>query len=142
MPIYHSDAQLYSCFRSLFGIIERYDPEAADALLKASLTITFRCFAPAAAITINARRAPVQVFYGASKLEPTIEVGLAADTLHCLLLGDMRLTKAIGAELVTLKGPVWKALSLADLFHCAQQFYPDVLAAHGLPSTCPGLGRD
>jgi hypothetical protein len=141
MPIYQSDSQLYSCFRSLFGIIERYDPEASDALLKASLTITFQCSAPDAAITIHARRAPVEVVYGPTKLKPTIEVGLASDTLHCLLLGELRLTKAIGAELVTLKGPVWKTMSLADLFHCAQQFYPDVLQTHGLTTTCPDLNR-
>jgi hypothetical protein len=125
----------------LFDIIEQHDPQASDALLKASLIITFQCTSPTAAITISARRAPVQVLYGPTKLKPTIEVGLEADTLHCLLLGDIRLTKAIGAELVTLKGPVWKTLSLADLFHYAQQFYPGVLEAQGLPITCPDLNR-
>ena len=142
MPIYHSDSQLYSCFQALFGMIERHDPQAAGALLKASLTITFLCSAPAATITINARKAPVQLLYGPTKLDSAIEVGLTSDTLHCLLLGEIRLSKAIGADLVTLKGPVWKTLSLADLFHYAQQFYPGVLQAHGLPTTCPGLSRE
>lgn len=139
MAIYQSDSQLYSCFQALFGIIERHDPQASNALLKASLSITFVCTAPKAAITINARKAPVQLLYGPPRLNPTIEVGLAADTLHCLLLGEIRLSKAIGAELVSLKGPVWKTMSLADLFHHAQQFYPGVLEAHGLPTTCPGF---
>jgi hypothetical protein len=142
MPIYQSDSQLYASFQELFGIIERHDPRASDALLKAALAITFVCSAPTAAITINARKAPVQLLYGATQLQPTIEVGLTADTLHCLLLGEMRLSKAIGADLVTLKGPVWKTLSLADLFHYAQQYYPGVLQAHGLPATCPGLSRE
>ncbi len=140
MPIYSSDTQLYTCFRQLFGIIETHDPKAADALLKASLAITFTCNSPTATITIDARRAPVQLLYGESKLNPTIEVGLAANTLHCLLLGEIRLTKAIGNGLVDLKGPVWKTLSLADLFHHAQQFYPGVLSEAGLPVTCPKPG--
>lgn len=139
MPIYTSDAQLYRCFQTLFGIIEAHDPQAADALLKASLAITFQCIQPTASITIDARRAPVQLAYGPTSLKPTIEVGLTADTLHCLLLGEMRLTKAIGSELVNLKGPVWKTLSLADIFHYAQDFYPGVLESNGLPTACPKL---
>jgi hypothetical protein len=139
MSIYASDAQLYACFQSLFGTIEGHDPKAADALLKASLAITFNCTSPTASITIDARRAPVQLAYGPTPVKPTIEVGLTADTLHCLLLGEMRLTKAIGSDLVDLKGPVWKTLSLADIFHYAQQFYPGVLQNYGLPAVCPKL---
>lgn len=141
MSIYASDAQLYSCLRSLFGAIEAHDPKATDALLKASLAITFRCSTPAAAITIDARRSPVKFLYGESGLKPTIEVDLTTDTLHCLLLGEMRLSKAIGGELINLKGPVWKTLSLADIFHYAQQFYPRVLTNNGLPTFCPDTLR-
>lgn len=141
MPIYHSDDQLYSCLRALFGIIEAQEPTATNALLKASLAITFTCSAPAASITIDARKAPVQLFYGPSAVKPTIEVGLSADTLHCLLLGEMRLSKAIGSELIDLKGPVWKTLSLADVFHHAQRFYPQILQERGLSTNCPDLGR-
>jgi hypothetical protein len=137
MPIYTSDTQLYTCFQSLFSRIESHDPTAAQSLVKAALAITFRCSAPAAAITIDARKAPVQLFYGANGVKPTIEVGLAADTLHCLLLGEIRLAKALGSELLKVQGPIWKTMSLADLFHYAQQFYPDVLRANGLPAECP-----
>ncbi len=139
MPIYESDTQLYACFEELFGTIEGHDPQAADSLLKASLAIRFQCRAPAASITIDARKAPIAVHYGPNGTKPTIEVGLAGDTLHCLLLGRVRLAKAIGSNLVDLKGPVWKTLSLADLFHYAQQFYPAVLEQHGLPVNCPGM---
>lgn len=141
MPIYQSDAQLYSCLRVLFGLIETQEPTATNALLKASLAITFTCSAPAASITIDARKAPVNLSYGPSAVKPTIEVGLTADTLHCLLLGEMRLTKAIGSDLIDLKGPVWKTVSLADVFHHAQRFYPRVLQERGLPTNCPHLGR-
>lgn len=141
MSIYSSEAQLYSCLRTLFGTIEDHDPKAADALLKASLAITFICSTPEAAVTIDARRSPVKFLYGQNSLTPTIEVKLTADTLHCLLLGDLRLTKAIGSDLMSLKGPVWKTLSLADIFHHAQRFYPEVLADNGLPTRCPDTLR-
>ena len=139
MTIYASDTQLYSCFERLFAVIENHDPQAANALLKASLAIRFDCVAPRASITIDARRAPVKLAYGQTSVVPTIEVGLTADVLHCLLLGEVRLTKAIGNDLIDLKGPVWKTLSLADIFRYAQQFYPGVLMNHQLPTTCPRL---
>lgn len=137
MPIYSSDSQLYACFQTLFSRIKEHDSRAADALLKASLAIAFVCTAPAASITINARKDPVQLIYGPTDLKPTVEVTLTADTLHCLLLGEIRLAKAIGSERIALKGPIWKTLSLADLFHHAQMLYPDILRANGLPVTCP-----
>jgi hypothetical protein len=141
MPVYTRDTQLYSCFQTLFGIIQKHDPTAADALLKASLSIRFNCSSPTAAITIDARRAPVEIVYGKTDIKPAIEVGLTTDTLHCLLLGELRLTKAIGSDLLNLKGPVWKTLSLADIFHHAQQFYPGVLRDNGLSADCPDTTR-
>jgi hypothetical protein len=141
MTIYTNDVQLYSCFEQLFAAIENHDPKAANALLKADLAIRFNCVSPAAAITIDARRAPVNVLYGPNDVKPIIEIGLTADTLHCLLLGSIRLGKAVGSNLLDMKGPVWKTLALADVFHYAQQFYPPVLEAHNLPTTCPEATR-
>ena len=137
MPIYASDTQLYACFQSLFAAIEANHPKAADALLKAGMSIRFDCSAPTASITINAKQAPVQLTYGNSASKPAIEVSMTSDTLHCLLLGEIRLSKAIGSNQVGLKGPVWKTLTLADLFHSAQHYYPDILKDHGLPARCP-----
>ncbi len=141
MAIYASDTQLYSCFEQLFAIIERHDSKAVNALLKAALAIRFDCTAPAAAITIDARRAPVNVLYGPNTVRPTIEIGLTADTLHCLLLGALRLRKAVGSNQLDMKGPVWKTLALADIFHHAQALYPAVLQQHALPVTCPETVR-
>lgn len=139
MPVYSSETLLYSCLKSLFGIIEEHEPNASDSLLKSKISIRFNCRQPEAFITIDARKKPVQVHYGLSGDSPTIDVSLRADTLHCLLLGDLRLGKAVGSDLLALKGPVWKTLALANLFHAAQNYYPQVLAAHNLNSTCPEL---
>ena len=141
MTIYASDTQLYSCFERLFAVIENHDPQAANALLKASLAIRFDCVAPRASITIHAPRAPVNVLYAPNDVRPASEIGRAADTLHCLLLGSIRLSKAVGSDLLDMKGPVWKTLALGDVFHSAQQLYPAILEAHNLPTTCPETTR-
>jgi hypothetical protein len=137
MPVYTHNTQLYDCFQTLFGIIQKHDPTAADALIKTSLCIRFNCTSPASAITINAQRSPVEIEFGATTFKPAIEVDLTTDTLHCLLLGEIRLSKAIGSDLMKLKGPVWKTLALADIFHHAQRFYPEVLKENGLSTDCP-----
>jgi hypothetical protein len=139
MPVYLSETQLYSCFQTLFGLIEANEPKAPESLLKASLAIRFKCRQPEANITIDAREAPVNIAYGNNAIKPTIDVGLTTDTLHCLLLGDLRLGKAVGSKQLDLKGPVWKTMALADLFHAAQQFYPQVLNDNGLTTGCPDL---
>lgn len=139
MPVYTDDKQLYHCFQTLFAIIEAQQPDASQALLKSSLAIRFNCRQPEGAITIDARQAPVTVAYGATDIKPTIDVGLTTDTLHCLLLGEIRLGKAVGSNLLELKGPVWKTLALADLFHAAQEHYPQVLRDNNLITTCPEL---
>jgi hypothetical protein len=139
MPVYTTDVQLYRCFQTLIGLIEANEPNASDSLLKASLAIRFKCRQPAANITIDARQAPVNIAYGNHNIKPTIDVGLTTDTLHCLLLGDLRLGKAVGNKQLDLNGPVWKTMALADLFHAAQQYYPQVLNDNGLTMGCPDL---
>jgi len=131
---------LYQCFETLFAIIEEQEPNAPEALLKSKLAIRFNCQDPVASITIDARKSPVKTHYGLLEAKPTITVGLKADTLHCLLLGDLRLGKAVGSDLLELNGPVWKTLALADLFHAAQKYYPKVLADNNLNTACPELG--
>lgn len=140
MPVYPSDSLLYSCFKTLFGTIEEREPAAPKALLKSKLSIRFNCRQPEAFITIDARKDPVKIHYGLSDDKPTVDVGLKADTLHCLLLGDLRLGKAVGSNQLDLNGPVWKTLALADLFHAAQKYYPKVLTDHDLDPTCPEMG--
>ncbi len=141
MPVYSQDTQLYAALQALFALIEKREPGATTALLKVALSIRFNCYTPDAMVTINARRAPVEIIYGPTAMKPAIEVNLSADTLHCLLLGQLRLSKAIGSDLMEISGPVWKTLSLADVFHHAQNFYPAILRESGLPADCPHVSR-
>jgi len=127
MAIYASDKQLYACFKALFSKIEEEDAAAAESLLKSKLSIRFQCSDPTAAITIDARKKPVDVAYGSSRIKPILDINLSADTLHEILLGEIGLSKAMGSGRMKPKGPIWKSVALEPLLHDAQKLYPEVL---------------
>ena len=127
MAIHASDKQLYACFKALFSKIEEEDAAAAESLLKSKLSIRFQCSDPTAAITIDARKKPVDVAYGSSRIKPILDINLSADTLHEILLGEIGLSKAMGSGRMKPKGPIWKSVALEPLLHDAQKLYPEVL---------------
>jgi hypothetical protein len=136
MAVYADAQQVYDCFRTLFEQIKAKEPQAAEKLLGARLAIRFRCSAPSVEIVIDARQPPLQILYGKNGVTPQVDVVMAADTLHCLLLGEVKLAKAIGNGLIKPRGPILKTLALADLFHHAQHLYPVVAQQYGLPARC------
>lgn len=127
MAIYESDEQLYACFQKLFAQIEEEDDTAAESLLKSKLSIRFQCSEPTAAITIDARKKKVDIFYGATRVKPILDIKLSADTLHEILLGEIGLSKAMGSGRMKPKGPIWKSVALEPLLHDAQRLYPQVI---------------
>lgn len=133
MAVYVDSEQLYTNVEALFALIAEKNPGAADAVLASRLVIRLRCTEPDAEITINGRRRPLETTYGPTRLRPTFEIELAADTLHAILLGELGLTKAVTNGLVEVRGPVWRAKALADLFHQAQESYLQVLQEQGWP---------
>lgn len=133
MPFYASDEQLYTTLRILFARLEAENPRAADAMLKSRLSFQFRCSAPEATLIIDARQRPLHVTYGApNAVKPDLDVRLSTDTLHQILLGQLSLTKALGSKQLTPTGPVWKTMTLADLFQQAKTIYPQILREQGL----------
>ena len=127
MAVYTSDTQLYSCFKALFNKIEEEDSTASESLLKSKLSIRFQCSEPTAAITIDARKKPLNIAYGSAGNKPTLDISLSADTLHEILLGEIGLSKAMGSGRMKPKGPIWKSVALEPLLHDAQKLYPGVL---------------
>lgn len=132
MPIYANTDQLYACLQALFDHVQEEDPDAAKAILASRLVIRLCCTAPAAEITLNGRRRPVQTTFGPSSLRADLDVELDADTLHHILLGELPLKKAVTSGRLKVKGPVWKTFALADLFRRGQAIYPQVLIEEGL----------
>lgn len=132
MTIYVSEQQLYQCFGALVNRIEATDPAAAEALLSSKIAIRFRCSDPTAEMTIDARQRPLQIAFGVSNIEPQVDIALAADTLHQILLGELSLTKAIGSNRLKPTGPIWKTIALGPLFDRAKTVYPQVLRECGV----------
>lgn len=132
MPFFESAEQIYTCADLLFDRIQQRHPNATRSLLRSRMLIRLNCWQPAAAITINARRAPLETGFGASSLRPDLDIGMKADTLHQILLGKLTLPKAMGQGALQVKGPVWKTLMLADLFYQSQTIYPEILREQGL----------
>ena len=132
MAIYADSQQLYACARALFDQIQEQHPEAAKAILASHLVIRLRTTDPTVEITINGRKNPVEITYGPTRLRPTLDIELAADTLHQVLLGERSLKKAFAGGLLKVRGPVWKTSELADLLDQGRQIYPQVLKEQGL----------
>jgi hypothetical protein len=144
MPVFADAHQVYACTKALFARIEEEDPGAADAIRASYLVIRLRCTEPDAEITINGRQRPVQTTFGPSRLRPTLDIELAADALHRIMLGEQSMKRSLANGQLKVRGPVRKALALADLFRHGQTLYPQVLQEQRLNwnagSEDPGSG--
>lgn len=129
MPVYADTEQFYSNLRALFACVRANYPHASDAIAAANLVIRLRTTAPAAEIVINGRQKPAQTTFGASGMRPDLDIDLAADTLHRILLGELSLTRAMGAGLLKVRGPIWKTLALSELLTVGQRCYPEIVHA-------------
>jgi len=132
MPLYATADQLYACIGTLFNRVLEESPDVEQAILASGMVIRMRCTAPMAEFTLNGRRSPVQTNYGPSSLRPDLDVELAADTLHRILMDELSTQKAAASKLLKVKGQVWKISTLADLLTQGQAFYRQVLREHGL----------
>jgi hypothetical protein len=133
MAVYSDAEQLYTYVRALFALIAEKNPAAADAVLASRLVIRLHCTEPDAEITLNGRQRPLETMFGPTRLRPTLDIELAPNTLHAIMLGELGLRKALADGLLEVRGPVWKAKALADLFQQAQELYRQVLRELGWP---------
>ncbi len=132
MAFFADTDQFYACTRVLFDRILEEEPGAADGITAAHMVFRLRCRQPDAGITLNGRRRPLEIVYGPARPRPTLDIELAADTLHLIMLGEESLKGALANGSLKVHGPVWKVTGLADLFSQAQKLYPQVLRDAGL----------
>jgi hypothetical protein len=132
MTIFADEARFTAVMQALFARMETENPHAADGLLKAKLCVQLRCNDPVAVILFDGRKRPLTITYNAADTKPDLDVDVTSDALHYILLGELRLSKAVGSKQLKPNGPVWKVTALADLLHQAQTIYPDVARMHGI----------
>ena len=131
MPYYSDVESYYANMRTLFACVQEKHSKATESIGKANINIRLRTTAPAAEITIMGREKPVRTTFGENGVKPDLEIDMAADTFHHILLGELSLTTALGNGQMKVKGPIWKALSLGDLFSVSRVCYPDILKGQG-----------
>lgn len=128
MPFYSDSEAYYEKMRALFACVEANYPRATEAIGKSRINILMRTSAPAGDIMILGREKPVRMTYGENGVKPDLEIDMTADTFHKILLGDLSLKTALGNGQMKVKGPIWKAMSLGDLFVVSRKCYPDIIA--------------
>ena len=133
MTIFADTDQFYTITRALFARIAKNDPGAAAAILASRLVIRVRCTGPNGEFTLDGRQRPLQTSFGPTKQRPTLDIELSADTLHHIMLGELSLKTALANGKLAVRGPVWKAMALADLFRHSQGLYPQVLKEQDWP---------
>jgi putative sterol carrier protein len=97
-----------------------------DSLVKAKMVILFRLTDPQIDMWVDGRTKPVKALFVDPGVKLTLTTEMSGDTLHEMLLGTLRLTKALGSGRLKVSGSMFKALKLEDLFHTCQTQYPGI----------------
>lgn len=131
MPVYSSGELLQSTLHLLFHRVGQ-DPQAVKAVVGSKLILRLRISAPVAEVVVNGRKNPPEIRYEKTTLRPDLEIELSADALHRILSGELRLSSAVAARQLIVRGPIFKTFVFEEIFHSAQRYYPEVLAEVGL----------
>jgi putative sterol carrier protein len=124
----YTDAeQLERVYTTMFDAVA--DDDSMDALVAAQMVINFRLSDPDADIWIDGRSRPVvTTFEPIDGVDATLTATLSADSMHELLLGTLRLGKALMFRKLKVSGSRSKAMGLEPLLHACQAVYPDIQA--------------
>lgn len=132
MPFFTDAEQIYTVMQALFESMRDMTPNPVDALFSSHMIIRLNLTDPDAHITINGRQRPVTIDYGSSGGRADMEIGMAADILHLILLDEYSIKQGFSNGELKIRGPIWKALTFADIFQKGRTFYPQVLKDQGL----------
>lgn len=132
MPYYTKPETLSAALQALFGQIQTQAPDALKGLTTSKLLLHLKTSAPMAEVWLNGKGKTFAASYGPSKDRADLDVEMAADVLHQILLDELSMKKAMGNGQIKVKGPVWKMQVVIDIIKAGRGFYPDVLKAQGL----------
>jgi alkyl sulfatase BDS1-like metallo-beta-lactamase superfamily hydrolase len=132
MPFYTDAQQIYEVMQALFEAMRDMDPNPVDALVSTHMIIRLNLTDPDAHITINGRQRPVKIDYGPANERADMEIGMTAEILHLVLLDEYSIKQGFSNGELKVRGPIWKALSFADIFQQGRTYYPQVLQDQGL----------
>lgn len=132
MPKYLTTGQLGEVLQALFARVQAQGPQALESLTRSKMIIRLNISQPVvmkpdAVVVINGRTQVPQVTYEKTILRPDLDVDLSSESLHFILTGELRLSKALAQGLMRVRGNVLKSKVLEDILHLCQAEYPQVL---------------
>jgi len=133
MAFYPTADSFYTSIGETLTRAQTHAPNAAAALIHSKLIIQMLFTDPQAELLVNGRRTPFQIEYGPTKLRPELELRLAADTFHQILLQELEIKTAVSRGMIKVRGPVWKLASFGAVIEAGQEVYPHVLRDLGYP---------
>jgi 2-oxoisovalerate dehydrogenase E1 component len=136
MAVFRDTEQLYQVLGALVDRVAA-EPEIAKRLLGSNLVVRFRYTEPEGVVTIDLRRSPLTYAFGASDLEPDVEMIQSGDTSHQFWLGRLSMARAIATRQIVSRGSVPKALALLPAIKPAFEIYPQVLRELGYEEMIP-----
>ena len=131
MPVFKDAAQLYDCFGALFKQLTD-DPKVGPVIAKSRLIIRFNYSDPDCGITINAAKEPIEFFFGACDLKPSVDMSMQADVAHQFWMGKVNLVSALTRGTIVAKGSIPAIMKLLPIISPAFKIYPEVLKEKGL----------
>jgi putative sterol carrier protein len=127
MRPYQDTEHLYKTLQQLFEQLEQYNPTAAADFSRSRLIVRLNTTEPEGVVVLNGRTTPITTLFGEeARLRPDLDITLTANALHQILLGELSLTKALGQRDLQVKGSIFKATALANLFRQSQSIYPQL----------------
>ncbi|MBX3054752.1 MAG: SCP2 sterol-binding domain-containing protein [Caldilineaceae bacterium] len=130
MPVYATADELYTVLKDVFDRVNE-EPAHITTFTSSNLVIRMRFTGPEAEVLLDGRQPPLEVFFGNRPGDADLELSMAADLLHKIWLGQVKLKDAFFGGQIQTKGNVLRAMKLTDLFREAETAYPQVLAQQG-----------
>jgi hypothetical protein len=107
-------------------------PAATRAMRRQTLTLRLMMSDPSLVLTVDGRSSPPRCVCGHTPGPVDLVLRMQADVIHQVWLSEIRLRDAYGSGQIKVEGPIWRALSLAELFRQLEALYPQVLRDRGL----------
>jgi putative sterol carrier protein len=131
MPFYQDPKTVRSVMQEVFDRLNA-TPGASDDFVKHHMVVSLYLDNPKTFIGLDGRQKPVRFAFSPDGVKPDLAIRLDVDLLHEILLGKVRLRDAYFGGQIKIKGSIFKAMKLADLFRQAEKLYPMVLKERGL----------
>ncbi len=127
MTYYHTDVHFRQNLTNFFDLMQVNHTTAVQEILDKRLLVIIEHTSPSGVIALDGRHPPLTPSFIKPQERADLYIKTSTQTLHHVLLGDEKLTKAIGSKKLVFKGSLRTAMALADLFYASQTSYQAII---------------